>query len=370
MQVRPVQADPPQIGKQSKGASINQTMAQIGTTLMDLYPYILDQDSDHMLENRGLIATQVNRLIFLLKSAQPHFLHRSKTFQVSYDVLIGHLSETQKAIARDNMRYAYSLLNEVSSICSSCHTQDQRQRTLFKDGKRARFNSDFQFAEFNFLTRNYPVAVRYYEKTLQNQSKDQRKNMMALDRVLTIYVQVQNQPGTAARFFEKYKDTDNVDALTKRSMQQWIPALRQLDKNKTGANPNFTQLEQEVHEYLGSLQEAGATLAPTKTQKVFHLWLQGRLYRYLSTATATEVPKLLYWLALNARATKHSYYFSLADLYLKQCMLEYSRHDYARKCFEEYKESVEFSYSGSIGTHIPQEVQQELNRLKAIVHSK
>ena len=42
----------------------------------------------------------------------------------------------------------------------------------------------------------------------------------------------------------------------------------------------------------------------------------------------------------------------------------------AKKCYDEFKDSVEFEFSGSSGTHIPAEMKDELNELKALIIKK
>ncbi|WP_455202270.1 hypothetical protein, partial [Kaarinaea lacus] len=69
------------------------------------------------------------------------------------------------------------------------------------------------------------------------------------------------------------------------------------------------------------------------------------------------------------RSINYSFYYSLADMYLKECMLQYTSHPYAKKCYEEYESYIVFSYSGSRGTDIPDDVAQELKALKVRVFS-
>jgi hypothetical protein len=56
-------------------------------------------------------------------------------------------------------------------------------------------------------------------------------------------------------------------------------------------------------------------------------------------------------------------------MYLKECMLQYTSHPYAKKCFEEYEAYVTISYSGSRGTDIPDEIQDELKALRIRVYT-
>ncbi|MDO9181111.1 MAG: hypothetical protein Q7U04_01820, partial [Bacteriovorax sp.] len=62
-----------------------------------------------------------------------------------------------------------------------------------------------------------------------------------------------------------------------------------------------------------------------------------------------------------------TYFFSLGDLYLKDCIRKYPASPYAKKCYQEYSDSIEAGYSGSSGTDIPASERRELLKLKSLL---
>jgi hypothetical protein len=58
---------------------------------------------------------------------------------------------------------------------------------------------------------------------------------------------------------------------------------------------------------------------------------------------------------------------SLPDLYLRQCVLEHPASPVASQCLADYVDSVTLAFTGSGGTHIPDDVLEELNRMQALV---
>jgi hypothetical protein len=63
------------------------------------------------------------------------------------------------------------------------------------------------------------------------------------------------------------------------------------------------------------------------------------------------------------RSIAYNFYFSLADLYLKQCVLKYPEHSYAQRCFDEYENYVDYNYV-QYGEKIPPGIQQELIQMR------
>lgn len=347
---------------------INATMTAIGQQMINLFPVLFHENSFKAIENKNLIENSINNILTLFENAEPHFQSRTITFKTSFNVLNEHLKETQKAFASGKSQYAQQLLKEAVSICTSCHTQDKKQRTLFKETSRKSFARDFEYAEFSFMTRNYGDAIKYYDDflTAPHTQASENEMMTALKRELTIFAQVYNDPGQGADHLREHLSKDKLTPYVVRNVTEWIKGLRELESSDVFIDnaKDFASLETLVHEYLGPLDNPGASTVPSKREVVFHVWLRGLLYTYLNkTPTQEEIPKILYWLSINDRATNYSYYYSLADLYLQECMLIYTSNPYAKKCYEEYKEYIEFSYSGSLGTEIPDDLQRELKEL-------
>jgi hypothetical protein len=359
----------------NENLALNKTMTQVGSTMMQLFPLILNEEKFKQPKNQETIANDVNTIVRLLGGAEPHFKQRAQTNRISYSVLINHLHDAQQAISNGNPRFARSLLKDTVTVCTSCHMQDDQQSILFRSQNREAFANDYEYAEFSYLTRNYDSALRYYDRYINSPAslKPQTTVLSAARKILTIYTQVYNEPSGAISQFQQYLGKDDLPVFVKSSIQEWIKGLKELQSNGAAEveEVTFSELEDYVHKYLGPLDNPGAAVVPTKKERVYHVWLQGLLYRFLQAdPPEDQMPKLLYWLAINDRATHYSFYYSLADLYLKECMLSYTPHYYAKKCFEEYNEYITFSYSGSLGTNIPEDEQEELRRLRDIVYGK
>lgn len=351
-------------------ASLNRIMSSIGTTMIDTYPIIVTQRELTVAEKR-LLRANIKRLSELFESAEPFIRARSETYVVSYRFILEYLRETQRAIADKNLDYARSRLYGLGSICTSCHTQDTKLRTLFTGAGRERFPNDAAYAEFNFLTRNYDEAEKYFERDLRSgNTKTEYDVIRPLQRLIVIYTQIKNQPGAGADVLSKFVDLPAHTGATRGELKGWIAGLRVLESR--GADkvtaPAFAEIETRVRDILGPLDQPLSVLRVAPDQEIQRLWLSGILYHYLNRKPPTdEIPKLLYWLAVNDRVVGYSYYFSLADLYLKECVYNHAQHPYAQRCYAEFKEYVNFIYSGSGGTYIPPELTQEMRKMKEAI---
>lgn len=350
--------------------NLNQIMSEIGKIMVDTFPVIVAKRELSDKEKQQL-KVAIDQLETLFKQAKPFIGEKSSTYQISYDLVLEYLAKTRSSFQINHIDYSRKRLYSLGSICASCHTQDTKLRTLFPGIDRSHFSDDLAFAEFNFITRNYNEAIKYFDQYLRSdQAKTEYDLIVPMQRLITIYVQIFNTSDIAAKQLAEYRNLKSHTAKTRKHLEGWIAGLKTLSESKpeTDAKINFEKLEKYVSRYIGDTDQAAAEFFSTPEDEVSRLWLRGRLYHYLNNMPpADQLPVVLYWLSICDRSIGFDYNFSLADLYLKQCIRNYSNHPYAKMCFREYKEFIEISYSGSAGVFIPPELEDELDELKKLL---
>lgn len=354
-------------GNTDSNKTLNETMVAIGYTMEELFPVIFNKQEADKKQQKQL-KDSVEKLIVLFDRAKTHINTKSPTYRISFDVIKTQLAHARSANKYKNFNYTKSILKDVSSVCTSCHTQDMKKRSLFPNVKREAFGSDYEYAEFSYMTRDYKTAVEYLTKSINSNTEMEETELLSImKQMITIYIQIYYQPDDAIELLNRLKNYKHHTKFSKKTLEEWLAGIAELKKDKRALNSikNIDQLNIEVNKILGDLHEPGSAQFPNKRERIARLWLRGALYHYLNTKPSREeVPIILYWLAIVDRSINFSIYYSLSDMYLKECILEYTSHPYARKCFEEYKENIILSYSGSRGTDIPDDIQDELNALE------
>ena len=359
-------------GKPNKKPSekLNQVMSSIAKVMVDNYPLIVSNQTLSSHEKKALYSATVE-LKGLFNQAKPFIKQKSDTYQVSYDLIISHLEKTIAAFNQRNIIYARKRLRSMGAICSSCHTQDTQLRTVFKGRERSEFSSDYDYAEFNYMTRNYDDAIMYYDKFLSSEdSKTELQIIMPLQRMMTIYMQIDVDLTKAKNTLSKYLSLKQHTKKTKKQLQGWVSGLAKLQADHVQGSEvtSFAALKKYVEQYIGETDQFQAEFFSTPEDEVSRVWLRGRLYHYLnSNPPAEEVPAILYWLSICDRTLGYSFNFSFADLYLKDCVVRFPKDPFAKLCFKEYENFVTISYSGSAGVFFPPEVEDELVLLKNIL---
>ena len=352
--------------------NLNQIMTNVGKTMVDIYPLIV---AKRVLKKTEIntIDSALTRLSDLFAAAKPFISEKSDGYQVSYEFVSEYLKVVQTVLANQHIDYARSHLYALGEICTTCHTQDSTLRTLFSGTTRDHFDDDFAYAEFNYMTRNYEEAVKYYEKHLASlNEKTELEIILPLQRIITVYTQVTNKPAESIAKLKKYLSLKGHTIDTEIQLRNWIRGLEQLNSSGliNDKPVTFSMLKHYTYKYLGDLDNLTISIYSNAKQEVQRVWLRGQLYHYLNgNPGADEIPIILYWLSVADRSIAYNFYFSMTDLYLKQCVMKYPKHQYAHRCYREYREYVDYAYT-RIGEPIPEGIKKELRELKMKLSDK
>lgn len=356
------------VGLASDDSSINNTMVELGETINALSPEIFSERNDPP-ENPAEFKAQFKKLSRLMHKAEQHIYKRPITYNISYDLLTQYLEDINIVLNRGEYALAKGMLKSVPSLCVGCHTQESRQKVLFNNINRSQFENDFQYAEYLYLTRNYNRAVEFYNRyILSTQASNSEHILSALQRILVINLQILKKPKLAMQQLRQYANSASIDKDIRQNIQDWLSGLSELDNNSADPALSLDSQKKYIEYYLNQLANHSSNYLASEKDKIFYITLRGLLYEYLNAnPIVNDVPIVLYWLSVCDRTLGYTYFDGLADIYLKECILTYPNHPFAKKCFSEYEAFMRFAYTGSNGLNLPVDIEQEIDILRNVV---
>ncbi len=347
-------------------ADAKPTMHKLFKAIQDLLPYSLSEEKFTDPKNVSFIQKKLKELSEISDKIDHTSLVKSPTFKASRQALKTHFSEIERIYRIGNRNYARWQLNSTVPLCMSCHTQipTESRRWDLSNITTGSYN-DYEKAELLFMGRDFDSALKYYDLVIRDfpQNKIQVQYVeKSLERQLVIYSRVK-------RNFDKGIESLQVDAKNKnlpeylqKNIKAWI-ALFRIQKRDGYPDPTKRD-DAKIKKYAEKILNRNLwddMVDANNPRLVKVLTLSGVLYEYLNNFPETPLkPEILRWLAECDRSLQETLFYSLSDLYLKECMENFSDTPVAKKCFEDYKESLTFSYSGSSGTHLPDDVKKEL----------
>lgn len=340
----------------------------------ELRPYMGNSDEFKDPKNEKIISEHLRELSRLTKNSKHQKMLASPNFSFSRNVLENHISDLEKIFKSGNKDYARWMLNSTTSICMSCHTQfpsDPGALSIPDKGT----GSTFFDAEFLFATRRYESAANVYRKIIADYPGNKLKPNdleSSIRRLVAFHARIQRDPKAGSNELQSVLKNKSLPEYLKRDSQAWL-ALFERWKSEPDIDPKkatpaeVTQwVEQKLEKTLWDKM-----VESNDPRVVTYLRVSGILYEYLQAHPKNEItPRVLYWLARTEYRLNSNFFYSLGDLYLKECMRNYSKDAFAKKCYFEYEDNLVLSYTGSRGTYLPPDVQRELKQLKSAVGMK
>ncbi len=343
-------------------SSTKTDMRDILDNFIKLLPYTTDQ----AILDKKKIMTSLNKIEESLKDSKHMLLAKTPTFKSNFNFINENINHIRKGLELKHTFYAKSQMKQLVSNCISCHSQ--LPNTLYNKiphnyskEMKAYLKTPESLALFQYFLRDYKSAIKSLKQELYSIKYPLRQKRSIL-LILKLYLTNLKDEKAAISFlneldFKKlvFKDKNLINDW-KKQLDKWIKQ----DKTKSLATLIKTKLD-PIEDKL--------KIGNRTYNEIILFIMQGRIQ---DEVFATQDKDLgasgLYWLGLIENSAPTLY--SLGDHYLKDCIRNHPGSPYAKKSFIAYEQSVYFGYSGSSGTHIPEDVLKELKDLKTLTNRK
>lgn len=349
-------------------------MGGVYETFVKIIPYVYsDEESLEKLkkgpEAKEELLKNLNDLSTFFRSARHVEYFQRPGFRPSLETMNAHLVDTVNSVNSNNFAFAQKRLSALTSLCISCHSQlsskgeENAFSALMNKAKREDFKSDYDYGNYLYLIRNFNESEKYLNLALDKALKESKTHELysSLRRTISIHTKISFDYKKAKSFTEKYKALNEMPKLAKNMVNSWDKGLLEWKS----FNPKETSnIEKFIKTYLSPLEEV-KELAGEGENDITLLIASGVLSKYLNdNPKSKNTPEILYWISVAERRLSSTYFFTISDLYLKDCVKTYSKSPYAKKCYNLYESNIESAFMGSSGVDIPPSEKQELTKLR------
>ncbi len=312
-------------------------------------------------------STEVTALFEQLNSSlagnQKHFKGRSPHYEMNQKILQRLNLQAFRAYKLKRYEVSRQHLLAQPNICLSCHQNDKIKSAAFSKDIPQNL-SVLEKAHLAMATRQPEVALSFLDEAMKKDLKPQELED-ALRKKLQILISEKNYSEAKAELevLQSLYAKKPLVPQVSRLISGWIKGLERAQLSLSHSLTSLDQVKRAVKKTFGSEEPTFGLLANPEDE-VFFLVLKKNLLNLMGDLKNKELPEAYYWMALSERAVGYDIYFSLADSFLVTCIENWPKLPIAKKCFKEYESFMEFAYSGSSGTHIPQDVKAELEGLR------
>jgi hypothetical protein len=349
-----------------EAGQLSTTMHEMAEIMIRLVPWTYkEQDA-----RPATVEDDINRLASLFAQSAVHFENRSAGVKLSHKLLNQQLQNLATNAINYGDNSTRLMLGDTFPQCMSCHNQDQIQRQAFSEGQLAELDDGFAKAELLFMTRDYSRSLNQYITYLKRPIYEsvRHNRAISLERILVLAIQMHSNLNDASNIINqaaKLTQTSHESGL----IQDWLTSLSEI-ANGYMSPINFNQPDiKDFSEFMEKSWPDIKSHTNWQRQQVYWVVFRRYLHQYISAHQhSVDMPKLLYWLALSDRSLQFKFYDGLSRLYLLECITKYPDHPFAKQCFDEYELLMIVAFSGSAGTTIPEDVQQDIDVLRKLVY--
>jgi hypothetical protein len=325
-------------------------------------------------KNQVIIKQHLDDLNQAFNEKKHQNLLKSKQFSPALAYMQDFISHTNNAFKTDHVDYARHLSSRLVSQCLNCHTQLPAEHKLKLHSKSIQkketdFDSQFDYANYLYLIRQYDQAKSEFIAIIKAQNFKSNKIdhynhkliENSIDAILTINLKIEQNPIQAQSDLAQI--ISSLPASFKVELAKVLDRLKywSRDDKKPMKVVNDEEYRLFVNKFLKPL---AGELDMTQSFRVDLLISSGVIANFLfNRPESKNKVESFYWLGLIDKYLFKNEFNSLADFYFKECIKIDPKNDFARKCYDEYRDSIEFGFTGTAGTHIPKDVQKELEEL-------
>ncbi len=277
-------------------------------------------------------------------------------------LLADQTKEAYRTFHAGQRDYARSILRAVPTYCLACHSRnatgpDFASLTL----EPTSILKPLEKAEFYAATRQFDRAISAFQNL--NQITNPYDIEKSIQEALLIAVRFKRDPKLALSIIQNALSNPHAPEFMKSDLNHWKKSV----EDWSAETPRTAATEEGLHaEALRLIAKAREeqTYSLDHAADITYLRASTLLYDLLQlapngkfSADALLLEGMCYEV-LNPRKMEN-----LNNIYYEACIKQAPHSSTAQSCYRRYEQSIYFAFSGSSGTHLPEEMKEKLLKL-------
>lgn len=334
--------------------------------LSKMSPYLASEKAFSSDEGRAVVKSSLMKLESKVQHPPPE-LKKPTGFRITFGLLADHISKTKMSFEKGQYDYARMQLNGMTNLCVACHTQTPRisANSPFSGfDQMAASKPTFENSNFLFVIRRYDEALAGFNRLVREYPKlglPSDKLMDVYWKRLAIFARIKRDPEVAIQNLKEDLKNPSLPPEVKQNVLDWIVGFTKWKDEP--ADPSKLSTAELIAFAAEKIPPAlNRKMGSSDPQLLNLLRMSGLLYeRLYSEDDPKTTPKLLYYLAVCERSLAPLQWYSLNEIYLKECVVRFPKQEFSKKCYDAYRTGMEERFrSGAM----PDYVKSSLDALK------
>lgn len=280
--------------------------------------------------------------------------------------------ETRRHFVFGDRETVPSRIRTLMTLCFSCHSRE-RAPADYQDMEHrleAMKLPPLDAAQYLAATRQFDKALAAYQALIDRPTPDERALLTqarAIKDALTLLVRVKDDPTATAAFLDGLAKRADLAPFLKRSVAAWRKDVASWQKERFVAErASAPALFARAKALVEAANRSKTWLADEASEVAL---LRASAYLNLALNKNPRLPQrgeALLLLGVSTGALRSPLLWDVDLLFFEACIRENPRTPLARQCFVQLSERVYFGFTGSSGTHLPEDELARLATLRAL----
>jgi hypothetical protein len=358
--------------KPAPKAGWTKTMQDLYGTLSKVLTIVSDDDRFYDSKSRRELNREVKKLTRLA-----HDVDRGSEKAPDRDpsvVIFGRLFADEakygeRVLKNGYEEYARDVYRSLSGYCISCHTRTQSGPSFSSLPLNPSGNtlSAFEKGSFFAASRQYDRAMAEYDRVLADGVKALPVEWArSVKYSLAIAVRVKRDPVLTEQIIERVLKTPQAPFFLKQDAKKWLESAQAWKKERPhagvtedGLRAEAVRLWAEAHEFQRYPADHAADILYLRASAAVHDLLQ-----FAPTGRYSGEAYLLAGMAYEVLSTFNI--GELHEIYYEACIRNNPHTAASELCFQRFEAAVYEGFTGSGGTHLPDDLKDKLKKLEQL----
>jgi hypothetical protein len=344
-------------------------MQKIFKALTEVLPRCLSNEGFTAPSDREIVSAELAKIAANADTLAKHTGSASADFASRGAVLADDARRASARFVSGQLVDARFIALHLTESCVGCHSRLPSDKDapfaakLIDDAKLATL-TPVERARLAVATRQFDKALDLYEAALAGPRPSAGETVRTPDLVeyLIVAVRVKRDPKRAAALLEQLEKRPEAPAHIRREIEPWLSTLRS-EGQAVYSTPSLARAR--------SLVESGKRAREypySKAGLIDDLLASSILHRLLEDPKQGPLARAetYYLLGITDATVRSSPWLSDANWYLAMAIRTAPHTAIAARAFDTYEDMTILAWSGSAGTQLPDDVVEELDRLRAL----
>jgi len=323
-------------------------------------------------KNHAMVSERLKLLVEKADELEKHAKSRDQAFGYMARSFGRDAKNLKRLYELKQFDHARFVLHNMTENCIHCHST-LPEKTHFPGAERFLTKIDTgllspeEKARLLVMSRQFDEALNAYEGLLLGETKGHPFSYETFVEYLRLCINVRSNLTRPQGVLKQIAARPQTPVHVKQQMERWLLSLKELDK--AGA---LTQATLAQGREIISRGKKVMEFPRDQDGMIHYLVANAILSRYVASpkATGANAAEAYYLLGITETLMDQSFWVSLSEFYLETAIRMAPGAPFAPKAYALLEENYITGYSGSSGTHLPEDVEALLKELRQLVEAE